>query len=99
MKTVFLVHPTEIEVTRKMENILLSLPEDSGILFVGIRVLQDYLETDPRKVLFRVSIGCSRTVTKELIHSVAMTYLTKEVPEAQLLVEVYQGSGRYNLGT
>lgn len=99
MKTVFLVQSDEAEIARHMEKTLLSLPEDSGILFVSVSVVPDPL-SEPRKVLYRVVIGCTRFRDSELIGLVARTYLRQEVKdESQLTIEVYRGIGRSHSGT
>jgi hypothetical protein len=98
MRTIFLVQPDEAESARKMEQILLALPEDTGILFVSASVIPDPLSKEPRKALYRVVIGCSRARDIGLIELVARTYLRQEIQhESQLTIEVHRGIDRRSL--
>lgn len=100
MRTVFLVQPDEAEIARRMEKILVSLPEDGGILFASVSVIQDPLSREPRKVLYRVVIGCNRSRDSELISLVARTYLhQKMTDEYQLTIEVHRGIDGRSSGT
>lgn len=100
MKTVFLVQPNEAEVARRMERLLLSLPEDSGILFASVSVIPGSLSKESRKAFYRVVIGCIRSLASDLVSSVAMAYLLQEVKEAsQLTIEVHRGIDRSSSGT
>jgi hypothetical protein len=100
MRTVFLVQPDEAESARKMEQILLSLPEDAGILFASVSVIPDPLSKEPRKALYRVVIGCSRTRDVDLISMIAGTYLRQEIKhESQLTIEVHRGIDRRGLNS
>lgn len=94
MKAVFIVEPTELELARKMEQKLLSLPADSGILFVGVEVVADPLEIR-RRPLYRIFIGCSRERDASLMHSIAKQYLRDFVEDQQqLVIEAHRGHDR-----
>lgn len=100
MKTVFLVQPDEAETARRMEKILLSLPEDGGVLFASVSVIPDPLSKEPRKALYRVVIGCTRSRASDLISLIALTYLRQEVKdESQLTIEVHRGIDRRSSST
>lgn len=95
MRTVFLVHPDELETAKRLEKVLLGLPKDSGILFVSVSVLPDSLSVEPRKILYKIVVGCTRSIDPELVRFVTKTYLRKEVlDESTLTIEIYRGSGR-----
>jgi hypothetical protein len=95
VKTVFLVQQDEADTARRIEEILLSLPEDSGILFVSASVAQDPLVEEGRKILYRVVVGCSRTMNTDLVVMMARSYLHREFQDnSQLTFEVYRGTSR-----
>ncbi len=99
MKNVFFVKPDQFELALAMEKRLLSLPEESGILFVGVSVLPDPDEQRTQPV-FRVVIGCSRSVEPDLMHAAAKTFLRDLVEdERQILVEAYRGNHRISSGS
>ncbi len=91
MKPVFIVQPSEAEKARMMEKKLLSLPDEAGILFVGITVMPDPLEVR-RRPLYRVVIGCHRDRETQLMHAVATQFLRPFVEDdRQLLIEAHRG--------
>lgn len=96
MKTIFLVQQDEADRARRIERLLFSLSEESGILFVGVSVIPDPLSPSTvRKVLYRTVIGCSRARDPKLIELVVKTYLRDEVDnESQLVIEVHRGVDR-----
>lgn len=90
MKNIFIVQPTEAEIARKMEKKLLSLPDASGILFVGVEVQE--APPDFPGPLFRIFIGCRRERDASLMHSIVHRYLRDEViDERQLVIEARRG--------
>lgn len=94
MKNVFFVKPDQFETARNMERRLLTLPEESGILFVGVSVLPDPDEKRTQPV-YRVVIGCTREREPDLMVAAAKHFLREFVDdERQLLVEGYRGIGR-----
>lgn len=93
MKTIFLVDADEAAVARAMEQRLLALPEASGILFVGVDVVQNPLE-HKREALFKVFIGCSRERDPQLMDAIARRYLRDLIPQHQLVVEARRGFSR-----
>lgn len=98
MKDIFFVKPDQFEIALTMEKRLLELPEESGMLFVGVTVLPD---PDERRTqpLYRVVIGCSRNVEPDLMHAAAKTFLRDLVEdERQILVEAYRGTSRNSFG-
>lgn len=99
MKAVFFVRPDEAEVARSLEKILMSLPKESGILFVGVSVLSDPLSI-ARKVLYQVVVGCHRSRDTTLIDLLVRKYLSQEVKdESQLIVNSYRGIDRGPIGS
>lgn len=95
MKTVFLVQKNEADTARRLEEVLLSLPEDAGILFVSASVVPDPLSKEHRKILYRVVIGCSKARDIDLIALIAKSYLRQELQDdSQLTVEVHRGMDR-----
>lgn len=97
MKTVFFVRPDEAEIARRMEKILLSLPKESGILFVGVSVISDPLST-PRKVIYQVIVGCDRSRDASLIDALVRMFLRQEVPDdSQLSIQSFRGVDRSSI--
>lgn len=97
MKTVFLVQPDEAEVARRMEKILISLPRDSGILFVGVSVVSDPLSIS-RRVIYQVTVGCDRARDASLVDALVKTFLRQEVSEdSQLSVRSFRGVDRSSI--
>lgn len=97
MKTVFFVRPDEAEVARRMEKILLSLPKESGILFVGVSVISDPLSV-PRKVIYQVAVGCDRARDASLIDALVRTFLRPEVSDdSQLSIQAFRGVDRSSI--
>lgn len=95
MKVIFVVQPDEVDTARRMEKILLSLPEEAGILFAGVSVIPNPISTEVRKVLYRAVIGCSRSRDPDLVNLVVRMYLRQEVKdESELTVEVHRGLNR-----
>lgn len=92
MKTVFVVSQEEAEKARTMEQVLMALSEDSGIIFVGISVIKNPL-SDPgdRKILYRIIVGCSRSRDPDLVSLITRAYLREVVDTSQLAIEVYRG--------
>jgi hypothetical protein len=94
MKPIFIVSETEADRARAMERKLLSLHKDSGILFVGVEVVPDPLETQ-RRPLYKVFIGCTREREASLMHSIAKQYLRDFVEDPQqLIIEAHRGVDR-----
>lgn len=97
MKTIFLVTQDEAGTAKKIEKLLLGLPKNSGILFVSVSVTQDLSSKEPRKIIYKIVIGCARSVDIETVRSVAETYLRKEAPtDFEVTIEIYRGIDRYN---
>lgn len=98
MRTVFLVQQDEADTARRMEKVLLSLPEDSGILFVSVSVIQDPLNTPgSRKTVYQVVVGCDRVRDVGLIELIVRTYLKQEVKDdTQLVIDVHRGIDRHS---
>lgn len=94
MRNVFFVQPDEAELARALEKKLLSLPIESGVLFVGVSVMPDPLDVHDRRPLYRIVIGCSRDREPSLMDSLARGYLKELVDERQLMVEAYRGLDR-----
>jgi hypothetical protein len=90
MKNIFVVQPSEVEIARRMEKRLVMLPEESGILFVGVEV-----HPSPDGVpnpTFKIFIGCRRDFEASLMVAIAKQYLRDEVAdESQLVVEARRG--------
>ena len=96
MKPVFIVNPSEAEKARLMEKKLLSLPDEAGILFVGVTVMPDPLEVR-RRPLFRIVIGCTRDRETQLMKAVAMEFLRPFVEDdRQLVIEAHRGVDKYS---
>ncbi len=94
MKSVFFVQPDEAEIARRLEKILMTLPEECGVLFAGISVIADPLSL-PRRVLYQVVVGCDRSRDTALIDLLVHTYLRQEVTdESQLVIRSYRGVDR-----
>lgn len=96
MRNIFIVQPDEVETARKMENILISLPENSGILFAGVSIIQAQAENSgERKIYYNVVIGCERARDPDIMKLLAKTYLSSEVlDESQLIIEAFRGVDR-----
>lgn len=95
MKTIFVVSQDEADKARTMEQVLMALSEDSGIIFVSISVIQNPL-SDPgdRKVLYRIIVGCSKSRDPDLISLITKAYLREVVDTSQLIIEVHRGVAR-----
>ncbi len=94
MKNVFFVTQDQFDIARAMEKKLLDLPEDSGILFVGISVQENQ---DKRRdtVQYKIVIGCSRARDPDLMDALARQYLKEFVKDdQQLVVHAFRGVGR-----
>ncbi len=93
MKTIFLVEPSEAELARKMERILLDLPESAGVLFVGVEVSQ-HPDLNGGRALFKVFVGCTRERDPKLMDAVVRLYLHDLVEDGQLQIEAHRGFQR-----
>lgn len=92
MKNIFVVKESEASKARSMEQKLLSLPADSGILFVGIEVVAGLHVDLP---IYRVFVGCQRSRDPSLMISIVQRYLREDVEySAQLIVEARRGLDR-----
>lgn len=76
MELVHVVKDEEARLARKMEAKLLKLPLDSGVLFAGVSVEPATPKSPP---IFRVWIGCSRTVDPRMIPTLVEVTLREEV--------------------
>ena len=98
METIFVVSEDEFIRARKMEEKLLALPKDAGILFVGVSVKEDKkkspayydlkTETFERAVIYHVYLGVHRDLTEELYTHLVATILATEIAEGNLNVHV-----------
>lgn len=85
MKDIPFVLKRDWDTALDMEDELLALPKQSGILFVGVSV-------EPLKTpIFNVTIGCSRKVEKEAIQQLAHLTLTKRFSAYSFTVQVFRG--------
>lgn len=99
MKSIFFVQPNEADIARRMEKILLGLPEESGVLFAGVTVVSD-TKSRSRKVLYQVTVGCDRSRDTELIDLLVRKYLRQEVADdAQLVIRSYRGIDRNSVSS
>lgn len=92
MKTVFLVTEEEADTARRMESKLLKLPLSSGVLFAGVSVVPARPGEQP---IYRIWIGCHRSLEEKLIESVVRHTLRDEIQCGIILkVEAHRGISR-----
>lgn len=84
MKDIFIVKPEQLDLARKVENILLSLSEDIGIIFASANIKPNFI--------LDVLIGCKKEIDKNLIEYIAKYYLREEMPQdIKLIIKVRCG--------
>lgn len=93
MRLIFLVQASEAERARRMEQKLLALNKNAGVLFVGVEVVQDPFEKN-RSPFYKVFIGCDRERDTSLVEAIAKKFLADEVKETQLSVVAHRGFAR-----
>ncbi len=89
MRTLFLVKASEADLARDIERRLLALPKESGILFVGVKVIP---ETDTENPIYDIFIGCDRGLEEGLMDVVVRSVLRPEI-EAGVQVRVFARRG------
>lgn len=90
MKEILFVKPEEAERARKLEQVVLSLPKESGILFVGALPILGAEKTD-----YYLNIGCSRDINIRTIDFLVRNVLQNEIPEGSILrIELHYGISR-----
>lgn len=90
MELVHYVKDDDAKTAKGMEEKLLKLPIDSGVLFVGVAI-------DPAKspTQFIVRVGCSRDVDPRMIPTLVQVTLREEVQSGKAVaVETYMGKIR-----
>lgn len=92
MQLIHYVKEEEASLAKKMEAKLLALPLDSGILFASVSVEPS---TPSTSAIYRVWIGCSRSIDPRAIPVVVEVTLHKEVSEGHVVrTEIKMGSIR-----
>jgi hypothetical protein len=93
MKTVFLVKEEEAGLARVMEQKLLDLPPQSGILFAGVSVKPSTEENVPP--VYEVWVGCCRDFSEGLMKPLVELTLRDELAAGvRIHVEAHRGQGR-----
>ena len=92
MKTIFLVKPEEFEIARKIEKLLLGLPIESGILFVGIDVIPAH--TLCSETTYDIFVGCSRDLEVSVVEPLVKNTLAKDFPNIKISVQTRRGIDR-----
>ena len=93
MRIVPVVKFEEAELARRMEERLIGLPKESGVLFVGVRVIA---EDGKNPTQYCVFVGCSKEFDERLFHSVVQATLAQEIAlGAVVTTEVRRGVSRY----
>lgn len=89
MHTTFFVKDHEAALAREIEKRLVSL-ENSGILFVGVAVIEAPLSSpEMRQVFYNVYIGCDRSMAEGAVE--ALAYLTlRSIIRTEALSTPYQ---------
>jgi len=82
MELVHYVKDEEARLAKKMESKLLRLPVDSGVLFVSVSVEPS---TPSTSAIYRVWIGCSRTVDPRMIPTLVEVTLHEELREGHVI--------------
>lgn len=78
-----------------MEQKLLNLPEDSGILFAGVEVVPRSRDDVRDRTMYRIFIGCNRERDPKMMVMVVRRYLIDDIPyDGQLSIEVHRGFAR-----
>lgn len=83
MQLVHVVKDEEAKLAREMEQKLLKLPIESGILFAGVSVQPATPSSPPT---FRVWIGCSRTVDPRMIPTLVEVTLHSEIAAGHIIL-------------
>lgn len=93
MKTIFITTQKDFDTSIRMMDRLLNTSEDSGILFVGIRI-QSPCELFPLPI-FHVTIGCENypTAVAEYARNLLLTEVTDE---KQLEIQAFKGKIKKN---
>ena len=93
MRTVFLVTPEEVAKARSLEEKLIAIPPESGVLFVGVSVEP---ANDLRiKPIYEVFVGCSPAMEPVAIQGLVLLLLKEEIAEGHLFrVSAHRGLSR-----
>ena len=97
MKNVFFVEPDELEKALRIEQRLLALPEESGVVFVGVEVEpKNDIRTYP---LYKVCVGCKRGMDLRVMKPLVQHTLIHELDPLHLHVEAKYGNIRINVAS
>lgn len=91
MKTIFLVTEEQSSLARRIEDTLLALPSESGILFVGVSVSP---EEPPEPETYHVWIGCHRLYEESLVTTLVQHELRDLVHGKKVQVHPHRGAIR-----
>lgn len=84
MKDIFIVESEQLGIANKIENKLLSLSEDIGILFVSVNIETSFI--------FNIIIGCKKDVDVNLVEYIAKYFLQEEISkDTKLIIKVRRG--------
>lgn len=82
MELVHFVKDEEAQLAKKMEEKLLKLPKESGVLFVGVGVEAG---TERSPTIYRVWVGCDRRVDPRTVVALVDVTLYEEIKEGRVV--------------
>lgn len=84
------VKKKHFDIARTMEEKLMDLPADSGILFVGVSVSPTVKADDP---IYRIWVGCDRSMSEDTIRQAVFMTLHEEISRGADVkqVDVHRG--------
>jgi hypothetical protein len=89
MKEIPFIKPEQAATAREMEQRLLSIREDSGVLFVGVSVKPMVAGEGP---IYHVWIGCSRNADERTMGPLVHGLFNDEIMEGRRIeVEAHRG--------
>lgn len=89
MRSVFIVRPGEIEYAKQLENRILGVSGEAGILFVGVSVLP----AGDNVPAFHCWVGCSRIVEEDTVAELIRFVLRDDIAQGITVnIEVHRGN-------
>ena len=84
------VRQKHFDIARAMEEKLLDLPIESGLLFAGVSITPTVMKNDP---IYRVWVGCSRNMDEGTVRQLVLMTLRDEMKRGAKIKDVYVHRG------
>ena len=100
MNQIPIVTQEEFELARKIEEKMLALPKESGVLFVGVSVEVTHLqdegpgESPVRSVVYHIALGIDRSFTLGIVEPLVRVTVGSLATGINLVVEAHRGRVR-----